>query len=48
MGEDWDSHLCRSGLDYEGQDESQDKDQPLMDECAVMRQVGDSKLKINP
>ena len=42
------THLCRSGLDYEGQDESRNKDQPLMDERVVMRQMGDSKLRINP
>ena len=32
------THICaESGIDCEGQDESQDMDQPLMDENAGMR-----------
>ena len=32
------TYICaESGIDCETQDESQDKDQPLMDERAVMR-----------
>jgi len=37
MGE-IETHICiESCINCEGQDESQDKDQPLMDEHAVMR-----------
>ena len=45
-GEDWDSNLCRSGIDYEWQDDSRAKDQPLRDEHAIMRVKSDLKLKI--